>query len=89
MAVVIWVFLGAFTGVVARFPIKRPLRVILLDVGVGVLGSCLGGALSEAYVGLDAQEVTLRSALLALLGAVVALGLYHSTLTRRGGPNRQ
>ena len=89
MVWVAWILLGAFAGVVARFPIKRSFRDVLLDVGLGVLGACLGGWLVNAYNGVGVMTLTPDSALLAVLGAVVALTLYHSIVYRRGRSTRR
>ncbi len=89
MSWVTWAVIGAFAGVVARFPIKRPFRVVLLDVGLGVLGACLGGWSVNAYEQVGVTTLTPASALLAVLGAVVALALYHSVVYPRGRSTRQ
>jgi len=78
MSVVTWVLLGVFAGVLATFPVKRPVRAILADVCLGVLGGGLGGWFFNACTGIEVTTLTLNSALLAMLGAVVSLTLYHS-----------
>jgi uncharacterized membrane protein YeaQ/YmgE (transglycosylase-associated protein family) len=78
MVWVAWILLGAFAGVVARFPVKRSFRAVLLDVGLGALGACLGGWSVDAYKEAGVMTLTPGRALLAMLGAVVALTLYHS-----------
>ena len=88
MAWVVWVLFGTFAGVLARFPIKRSVTAVLLDIGLGVLGACLGGWLFNAYIECAPVALTLNSALLAMLGAVVVLALYHSIVRRSGRTQR-
>jgi uncharacterized membrane protein YeaQ/YmgE (transglycosylase-associated protein family) len=89
MSWLVWILLGASAGIVARYPIERPFGVVLLDVGLGVLGACLGGWSSNAYKGGGVMTLTPGSALFAVLGAVVALTLYHSIVYRGRRPTRR
>ena len=89
MSVVTWVLLGVFAGVLATFPVKRPVRAIFLDVCVGVLGGGLGGWLFNICTGIEVTTLTLNSALLATLGAVISLTLYHSIAYPTTGSSRR
>jgi uncharacterized membrane protein YeaQ/YmgE (transglycosylase-associated protein family) len=82
MAVATWVLLGVLLGIIATVPIRRPAKAIVLDVVSGVLGSTLGGWLFNAHRGLKVTTLTLNSVLLAILGAVACLTLYHSITYR-------
>jgi uncharacterized membrane protein YeaQ/YmgE (transglycosylase-associated protein family) len=89
MSWITWIVLGACAGIVARYPLERPFSVVLLDVGLGVLGACLGGWSNNAYKGIGVMTLTPGSALFAVLGAVVTLTLYHSIVYRRRRPTRR
>lgn len=89
MSVLTWVLLGVFTGVLATFPVKRPVKAIFFDVCFGVLGGCLGGWLFNASTGIEVTTLTLNSALLATLGAVISLTLYHSIAYHPTGSSRR
>lgn len=89
MSWIAWILLGALAGIVARYPIGRPVSVVLLDVGLGALGACLGGWSNNAYKGVGFMTLTPGSALFAVLSAVVALTLYHSIFYRRRRPTRR
>ena len=89
MSWVLWMLVGSITGILAHFPVKRPVRAVLLDVGLGVLGAGLGGSFFNAHRGVDMMALTPNSTLFALLGAVVVLTLYHSIFYRRSGSTRR
>jgi uncharacterized membrane protein YeaQ/YmgE (transglycosylase-associated protein family) len=89
MAWITWVLLGTLAGVLARFPITRSATAVLLDVVLGVSGACLGGWLVNTHMGLGVMKFTLNSELLAMLGAVVAVTLYHSIVYHSSGSTRR
>lgn len=89
MSWITWILLGAFAGIVAHYPIQRPFTIVLLDVGLGVLGACLGGWSINAYKGVAVMTLTPGGALFAVLGAVVALTLYHSIVHSRRRSTRR
>lgn len=85
----VWVILGVLIGVTARFAIPRGRVGILATVGVAVAGALVGGFAADALLGDGASvRMTIHSggsfagvlfglvpAVLALVGAMVALGL--------------
>jgi uncharacterized membrane protein YeaQ/YmgE (transglycosylase-associated protein family) len=83
MAFLAWILLGVVAGIVARAPIRRSGRDLLIDVTLGVIGAVSGGWLSNTPRGPGVTLLTLGNLVLALLGSVVILVFYHSVVRRR------
>lgn len=83
MFILAWIGIGIATGVLARRPIKRSGRAILLDVSLGVVGAVCSGWLIETSRGVEDSRPTPSSLLFAMLGAVVVLVFYHTVVRDR------
>lgn len=83
LSFLVWFALGALAGIIARTPLKRPAKAVLLDVALGVAGAVLAGWLFNTSRGLGASRLNPNSLPLALLGAIVVLNLYHTVFRRR------
>jgi len=79
----VWFALGALAGIIARTPLKRPGKAVLLDVILGVAGAELAGWLFNTYRGVGSSHLNPNSLPLALLGAIVILKLYHTVIRSR------
>ena len=83
MFILAWIGIGIAAGVLARRPIKRSGRAILLDVCLGAVGAVCSGWLIETSRGVEDSRPTPSSLLFAMLGAVVVLVLYHTVARGR------
>ncbi|MGH7445500.1 MAG: GlsB/YeaQ/YmgE family stress response membrane protein [Longimicrobiales bacterium] len=84
MGILSWILFGLIAGAVAKLimPGKDP-GGCLVTVAIGILGALLGGFLSTEL--LDWGSVTgfnFRSFAIAILGAIVLLGIYRIFLGR-------
>jgi len=83
MSIIAWLILGLLAGFIASQIVHQRGSGILLDMVLGIIGARLGGWLFSL---LGAREVTgldLYSLIVATVGAVIVLLLYHA-LTDRG-----
>ena len=78
MSWLVWISVGIATGIVARTPIRRAATAVVLDAALGLIGAASAGWLFNTVHGIDPFRLTLNSQLLALLGAVVLVTLYHA-----------
>ena len=84
-----WIVLGLIAGWIATKVTDRPSSGCLTRVVVGVIGALVGGALARAAGYRGVEGVSLRSVLLAAVGAVVFLLVLDAIEGRRGrGPFR-
>jgi len=84
MGLLAWIVLGFVAGTLAGVLTgRRTGRGCLLRIAVGVLGALIGGALARAagYEGVD--ELSLRSLLVATLGATLLLLVLGAVEGRR------
>lgn len=72
---VIWLVAGGLIGWVASMLMRTP-EGILMNVVVGIVGAFIGGWLLSPYFGggtIDAQDFSLPSLVVSLLGAIILL----------------
>ena len=73
MSIVGWVLVGLIAGGFARWIVKDDRAGCLYTMFVGVLGAIIGGALMSAIDERGVNEFSLRSIIVAALGAVLLL----------------
>ena len=72
MNIVAWIIVGLIAGLLARWIVRDDRSGCLYTIAVGVLGALIGGALMHASGHSGINEFSLRSLLVAALGAVLA-----------------
>jgi uncharacterized membrane protein YeaQ/YmgE (transglycosylase-associated protein family) len=73
MNIVAWVIVGLLAGLLARWIVRDDRSGCLYTVAVGVLGALIGGALMHANGREGINTFSLRSLLVAALGAILLL----------------
>jgi len=87
MSIVAWVVLGLIAGFIASKIVNGTGEGAMLDIVLGVVGAVAGGWLFNTFGMAGVSGVNIYSILVAVLGAVVVLFLYHA-LTGRSGRAR-
>ena len=85
MGWIIALIVGGIAGWLASLIMKRDASMgILLNIVVGCVGSVIGNLIAGPLLGIggSVQEFSLTGLLIALLGAVVLLGIFN--LIQRG-----
>ncbi|QDH33494.1 GlsB/YeaQ/YmgE family stress response membrane protein [Porphyrobacter sp. YT40] len=85
MGWIIALIVGGIAGWLASLIMKRDASMgILLNIVVGCVGSVIGNLIAGPLLGIggSVQEFSLRGLLIAVLGAVVLLGIFN--LIQRG-----
>jgi uncharacterized membrane protein YeaQ/YmgE (transglycosylase-associated protein family) len=87
MGILGWIVLGLVVGALAKAIMPgNDGGGILLTMLLGVVGAILGGFLGGALFGVPLGGFfDLRTWLLAILGAVIVLGLFRLVTSRGGG----
>ena len=83
MSIIAWIVLGLVAGFIASKVVNKSGEGVLLDIGLGVAGAVVGGWLFNAFGMVGVSGLNLYSLLVAVLGAVVVLVVYHA-LVRQG-----
>jgi uncharacterized membrane protein YeaQ/YmgE (transglycosylase-associated protein family) len=81
MSVLAWILLGLVAGVVAGKVVGRD-EGIVGDIVVGVLGSMLGGFMFEFFGERGVTGLNPWSFMVAIVGSVVLLILFHAIRAR-------
>jgi uncharacterized membrane protein YeaQ/YmgE (transglycosylase-associated protein family) len=86
MSVLGWIFFGLITGYVASVVVNDRGKGCLLDIALGFVGALIGGFIYRQISGFDAFSFHFNfiSMLVAIVGAIVVLLLYHAVTGRRG-----
>jgi len=83
MTIIAWIVLGLVAGFIASKLVNKSGDGILLDIGLGVVGAIIGGWLFNTFGMSGVSGLNLYSLLVAVLGAVVVLVVYHALMRSR------
>ena len=83
MSFIAWIVLGLIAGFIASKIVNKSGEGVLLDIVLGIVGAVLGGYLFQIFGMAGVTGVNIYSILVAVVGAVVFLVVYHA-LFRRG-----
>jgi uncharacterized membrane protein YeaQ/YmgE (transglycosylase-associated protein family) len=83
MSFIAWIVLGLIAGFIASKIVNKSGEGALLDIILGIVGAVVGGFLFQTFGMAGVTGFNIYSILVAIVGAVVFLVLYHA-LFRRG-----
>ena len=83
MGILAWLVLGLIAGFIASRIVNHTGSGILIDIVLGVVGALVGGFLFSMFGAVGVTGFNIYSMLVAVLGAVVVLWLYHMLVGRR------
>jgi uncharacterized membrane protein YeaQ/YmgE (transglycosylase-associated protein family) len=83
MSFIAWIVLGLISGFIASKLVNKTGEGILLDIVLGIIGALVGGWLFNEFGMAGVTGVNLYSMLVAVVGAVVVLVVYHAIFRRR------
>ncbi|HEY8949542.1 MAG TPA: GlsB/YeaQ/YmgE family stress response membrane protein [Rhizomicrobium sp.] len=83
MSVLGWIILGLISGFVASKVVNDRGEGCFLNIALGLVGAMVGGWLFTAIGGSSITGFNLYSMLVAIIGAIVALLLWHAITGRR------
>ena len=82
MSFLAWIVLGLIAGFIASKLVNKTGEGMFLDILLGVVGAVVGGWLFHAFGMPGVTGVNVYSMVVAVIGAVLFLVVYHA-LTRR------
>jgi len=83
MSFLAWIVLGLIAGFIASKIVNKSGSGILMDILLGVVGALVGGWLFNTFGGTGVTGLNLYSMLVAVVGAVLVLVIYHAIRGRR------
>ena len=84
MSIIAWIVLGLISGFVASKIVNKSGQGALLDIVLGIVGAVVGGWLFNRFGMVGVTGFNIYSMLVAVVGAIVVLFLYHLITGRRG-----
>lgn len=83
MSILAWIVLGLIAGFIASKLVNKTGGSLVLDLLLGVVGAFVGGFLFTRFGAAGVTGLNLYSILVAIIGAVVVLFIYHAIVGRR------
>jgi uncharacterized membrane protein YeaQ/YmgE (transglycosylase-associated protein family) len=78
MSILAWIVLGLISGFIASKIVNKRGEGVLLDLVLGIVGAMVGGWIFAAVGHSGVTGVNLYSILVSVIGAVLALVMYHA-----------
>jgi uncharacterized membrane protein YeaQ/YmgE (transglycosylase-associated protein family) len=83
MSILAWIVLGLIAGFIGSKIVNKSGEGIFLDIILGIVGAVVGGWLFSAFGMARVSGLNIYSLLVAIVGAVVVLVVYHALTGRR------
>jgi uncharacterized membrane protein YeaQ/YmgE (transglycosylase-associated protein family) len=83
MSIIGWIVLGLIAGFIASKIVNKQGEGVILDIILGIIGAIVGGFLFIQFGAAGVTGFNLYSMLVAIVGAVVVLLIYHAIFGRR------
>jgi uncharacterized membrane protein YeaQ/YmgE (transglycosylase-associated protein family) len=83
MSFLAWIILGLIAGFIGSKLVNRRGEGVVLDILLGIVGAFVGGWLFTSFGRAGVTGLNLYSMVVAVIGAVVVLVLYHALSRRR------
>jgi uncharacterized membrane protein YeaQ/YmgE (transglycosylase-associated protein family) len=81
-----WLILGAIAGFIASKIINKSGEGLLMDIVLGIVGAFVGGWITDHFfggAGMGHSVLSIPSLIVAVLGAILVLVIYHMVVRRR------
>lgn len=78
MSILAWIVLGLIAGFIASKIVNKAGVSVLLDIVLGIVGAVVGGWLFNTFGHVGITGLNLYSILVAVIGAVIVLVVYHA-----------
>ena len=78
MSILAWVVLGVVAGFIASKIVNRTGEGLIRDLVLGIIGAIVGGWVMERFGEAGVSGLNLYSLVVAVLGAIVVLVVFHA-----------
>ena len=83
MSIIGWLILGLIAGFIASKIVNKTGEGVVLDIVLGIIGAVVGGLLFSFVGAAPVTGLNIYSMVVAVVGAIVVLFLYHAVMGRR------
>ena len=77
MSILAWIVLGLIAGFIASQVVNKSGEGLIVDIVLGIVGAVVGGYLFTLFGAAPVTGLNLYSMLVAVVGAIVVLLVYH------------
>jgi len=85
MSFIAWIVLGLIAGFIASKIVNKSGEGLILDIVLGIVGAVVGGWIFRAVGMAGVSGLNIYSLVVAVVGAIVFLLVYHLLFRRRAG----
>jgi uncharacterized membrane protein YeaQ/YmgE (transglycosylase-associated protein family) len=78
MSILAWIVLGIIAGFLGSKIVNKTGEGLVMDLVLGVVGAVVGGFLFNQFGAAGVTGLNLYSLVVAVIGAIVVLVLYHA-----------
>ena len=83
MGIIAWIILGLIAGFVASKIVNKSGSGMMMDIVLGIVGAIVGGFIMTEVLGTTGiTGLNIWSILVAIVGAVIVLWIYHAFVAR-------
>ena len=83
MGILAWLIVGLIAGVIGSKVVNRTGKGLVRDIILGILGAVVGDAICTQLGLVGVTGVNLTSIVVAAIGAILILVVYHAVMGRR------
>jgi uncharacterized membrane protein YeaQ/YmgE (transglycosylase-associated protein family) len=83
MSILGWIILGLISGFIASKVVNKSGEGFLMDIVLGIVGAIVGGYIFNAVGHVGVTGFNIYSMVVAVIGAIVVLVIYHALFGRR------
>jgi uncharacterized membrane protein YeaQ/YmgE (transglycosylase-associated protein family) len=83
MGIISWIILGLIAGFIASKLVNKTGEGLVMDIVLGIIGAMVGGFVFNFFGAAGVTGFNLYSTLVAVVGAVIVLAIYHMIAGRR------
>jgi len=83
MSIIGWIILGLIAGFIGSKIVNSQGQGLLLDIVLGIVGAVVGGLIFSVFGAEGVTGLNIWSLIVAVVGSVVVLWLYHAFMGRR------
>ena len=82
MSILAWIVLGLIAGFIGSKVVNKRGEGLFLDIILGIVGAVVGGWIVSAVGGHGVTGLNIYSLVVAVVGAIVVLVVYHALFRR-------
>jgi uncharacterized membrane protein YeaQ/YmgE (transglycosylase-associated protein family) len=83
MSIFAWMILGLLAGFIGSKLVNKSGEGIVLDILLGIVGAVIGGYVFTAFGAQGVTGLNIYSLLVAVVGSILFLMVYHALFRRR------